>query len=151
MLPAILALWYFMYLFFITWKKHSTESKWKLQITIFIHTELAFHSSQVLKLQMLFHKENDTWMKKNIINKLTVTRSLCKMNHHINPCVLVDIISIKLYFTNEKSNRPYTEFCFVFVCNQSERVIAQAPYNQETLTYSCSAWVWWSWAKLPWS
>ena len=74
-----------------------------------------------------------------IINKLTVTKSPHKMNHQINPCILVNIIAIKLYFTNDKSNRPHPEFRCVFVCSQSEWAIAQAPYNQETLTYSCSA------------
>jgi hypothetical protein len=44
----------------------------------------------------------------------------------------VDIISIKLYFTNEKSNRPHTEFCCVFFCSQFEWVTAQPPHNQET-------------------
>jgi len=101
--------------------------------------ELAFHSSQVLKLQMLLHTAKDTWIMKNIINKLNVTQSPCKMNIQINPCVLVNIIAIKLYFTNNKSNRPHTEFRCVFVCSQSKWAIAQAPYNQEILTYSCSA------------
>lgn len=85
-----------------------------------IRTELAFHSSQVLKLQTLFHKAKDMWMIKNIINKLTVTKSLRKMNHQINPRVLLNITVIKLYFTNDKSNRPHTEFHCVFVCSQSE-------------------------------
>ena len=61
------------------------------------------------------------------------------MNHQIYPCGLVNIIAIQLYFTNDKSNRLHTEFRCVFICSQSEWAIAQAPYNQETLTYSCSA------------
>jgi hypothetical protein len=61
------------------------------------------------------------------------------MNHHINPCVLMNIIAIKLCYTNDKSNRPHTEFRCVFMCSQSKWAIAQAPYNQETRTYSCSA------------
>jgi len=104
-----------------------------------IHTELAFHSSQVLKLQMLFHKANDMWTMKNIIKKPTVTKSPPKMNNQINPCVLVNITVIKLCFTNDKSNRPHIEFRCVFVCSQSQWAIAQTPYNWETLTYSCSA------------
>lgn len=74
-----------------------------------------------------------------VINKLTVTRSQGEINHQINPSVLVDIISIKLYFTYDKSNRPHTEFHRAFIFSQSKQFTAQAPYNQETLTYSCSA------------
>jgi hypothetical protein len=133
-LTAISTLWYFIYLFFITRKKAFNRKYIEITDDHIISTELAFHSSQVLKLQTLFHKAKYLHMgDEKVINKLTVTISQRKINHQINPSVLVDIISIKLYFTYDKRKRSHTEFHCVFIFSQSKQFTAQAPHNQETL------------------